>query len=74
MARGRQGDYDDEDDPESSTYFRNQAAQGQKRQKAPFFKYSKKKKGYGNTGANSKGSVICSSHISSSHLEINFTS
>ncbi|KAM7414553.1 hypothetical protein PAMA_019392 [Pampus argenteus] len=55
VTRGRQGDYDDEDDTESSNYFSNQAAQGQKRKKAPFFKYSKKKKGYGNTSANSKG-------------------
>lgn len=54
-TRGRQGDYDDEDDIESSTYFRNKAAQGQKRKKAPFFKYSKKKKGHGNTSTNSKG-------------------
>ncbi|XP_068459015.1 recQ-like DNA helicase BLM isoform X2 [Clinocottus analis] len=44
----------DEDDTESSTYFR-QSAQGQKRKKAPFFKYSKKRKPYGNTSANSKG-------------------
>ncbi|KAM7396702.1 hypothetical protein PAMP_019725 [Pampus punctatissimus] len=55
VTRGRQGDYNDEDDTESSTYFGHQAAQGQKRKKAPFFKYSKKKKGYGNTSANSKG-------------------
>ncbi|XP_062276642.1 recQ-like DNA helicase BLM [Scomber scombrus] len=59
MARGRQGDYDDED-PESSTYFRNQAAQGQKRKKAPFFKYSKKKK------ANSKGRGYSSNKSGSS--------
>ncbi|KAM6925838.1 recQ-like DNA helicase BLM isoform 1-T1 [Lycodopsis pacificus] len=44
-----------EDDPESSTYFRSQSAQGQKRKKAPFFNYSKKRKPYGNTSANSKG-------------------
>ncbi|XP_029009012.1 recQ-like DNA helicase BLM isoform X2 [Betta splendens] len=55
-ARGRARiDYDDEDDAESSTYFRREAAQGQKRKKAPFFKYSKKKKGYGNSSYNSKG-------------------
>ncbi|XP_038562165.1 Bloom syndrome protein homolog isoform X1 [Micropterus salmoides] len=55
-TRGRsQGDYNDEDDTESSTYFHNQAAQGQKRKKAPFFKYSKKRKAYGNTSTNSKG-------------------
>ncbi|XP_067356804.1 recQ-like DNA helicase BLM isoform X1 [Channa argus] len=47
-------DYDDQDDTESSTYFRNEPAQGKKRKKAPFFKYSKKKK-YGNASANSKG-------------------
>lgn len=44
-----------EDDPESSTYFRSQSAQGRKRKKAPFFNYSKKRKPYGNTSANSKG-------------------
>ncbi|XP_039989571.1 Bloom syndrome protein homolog isoform X2 [Xiphias gladius] len=55
-TRGRAHiDYDDEDDTESSTYFRNQAAQGQKRKKGPFFKYSKKRKGYGNQSSNSKG-------------------
>ncbi|XP_070763765.1 recQ-like DNA helicase BLM [Enoplosus armatus] len=54
MTRGHaQIDYDDED--ESSNYFRGQATQGQKRKKAPFFKYSKKRKGYGNTSAGSKG-------------------
>ncbi|XP_028287006.1 Bloom syndrome protein homolog isoform X2 [Parambassis ranga] len=46
---------DDEDNTESSTYFRKAASQGQKRKKAPFFKYSKKKKGNGNTSYNSKG-------------------
>lgn len=45
----------EDDDTESSTYFRNQSAQGQKRKKAPFFKYSKKKKGYGNQSYSSKG-------------------
>ncbi|XP_026222195.1 Bloom syndrome protein homolog isoform X2 [Anabas testudineus] len=55
-TRGRARiDYDDDDETESSTYFRNEAAQGQKRKKAPFFKYSKKRKGYGNTSVNSKG-------------------
>ncbi|XP_051237812.1 recQ-like DNA helicase BLM isoform X1 [Dicentrarchus labrax] len=54
-TRGRTGDYDDEDDTESSTYFRDQAPQGQKRKKAPFFKYSKKRKAYGNSSTNSKG-------------------
>lgn len=55
-TRGRSRvEYDDEDDTESSTYFRNQTTQGQKRKKAPFFKYSKKKKAYGNTSSNSKG-------------------
>ncbi|XP_022057037.1 recQ-like DNA helicase BLM isoform X2 [Acanthochromis polyacanthus] len=55
-TRGRARiDYDDEDDAESSTYFRNKAAQGQKRKKAPFFKYSKKKKAFGNSGSSYKG-------------------
>nr|XP_020466938.1 Bloom syndrome protein isoform X2 [Monopterus albus] len=55
-TRGRTSvDFNDEDDTESSTYFRNQAPQGQKRKKAPFFQYSKKRKGYGNTSASSKG-------------------
>ncbi|KAM7003430.1 recQ-like DNA helicase BLM [Tautogolabrus adspersus] len=54
-TRGRSAiDYDDED-TESSSYFPNNAKQGQKRKKAPFFKYSKKKKAYGNTSTNSKG-------------------
>uniref|UniRef100_A0A8C2XBQ5 RecQ-like DNA helicase BLM n=1 Tax=Cyclopterus lumpus TaxID=8103 RepID=A0A8C2XBQ5_CYCLU len=43
---------DNEDDTESSTYFHSQSAQGQKRKKAPFFKYSKKRK-----SGNSKGSL-----------------
>ncbi|XP_060932608.1 recQ-like DNA helicase BLM isoform X2 [Limanda limanda] len=56
MTRGRANiNYDEEDDTESSTYFRNQSAQGQKRKKAPFFKSSKKRKGYNNAGSNSKG-------------------
>uniref|UniRef100_A0A3Q2D7D7 BLM RecQ like helicase n=1 Tax=Cyprinodon variegatus TaxID=28743 RepID=A0A3Q2D7D7_CYPVA len=42
---------------ESSTYFCNQPAQGQKRKKAPFFKYSKKRKGYGKQSYSSKGYV-----------------
>ncbi|KAM4734184.1 recQ-like DNA helicase BLM isoform 2-T2 [Anableps anableps] len=45
----------EDDDTESSTYFREQSAQGQKRKKAPFFKYSKKKKGYSNQSYSSKG-------------------
>ncbi|KAM9377443.1 recQ-like DNA helicase BLM [Pholidichthys leucotaenia] len=45
----------DDDDMESSTYFRCQAGRGQKRKKAPFFKYSKKKKAFGNTSSTSKG-------------------
>ncbi|XP_010727693.3 Bloom syndrome protein homolog isoform X2 [Larimichthys crocea] len=53
-TRGRTWE-DDEDNTESSTYFHNQAAQGQKRKKAPFFKYSKKRKGYNNTSSSSKG-------------------
>ncbi|XP_037834201.1 Bloom syndrome protein homolog isoform X2 [Kryptolebias marmoratus] len=44
-----------DDESESSTYFRNQAARGQKRKKAPFFNYSKKRKGYGNASSTSKG-------------------
>ncbi len=77
MTRGcAQIDYDDEDDTESSTYFRNQSAQGQKRKKAPFFKYSKKRKGYGNTSGNSKGFVVFLSHVLSSswgsHLAVIF--
>uniref|UniRef100_A0A3Q4HX61 RecQ-like DNA helicase BLM n=1 Tax=Neolamprologus brichardi TaxID=32507 RepID=A0A3Q4HX61_NEOBR len=54
----------DEDDTESSTYFRNKSAQGQKRKKAPFFKYSKKKKGCGNTSSSSKGNKSWSSSSS----------
>lgn len=50
-------EYGGEDDTES-TYFSDRPVQGQKRKKAPFFKYSKKKKGYGNTSSNSKGSVV----------------
>lgn len=46
---------DDDDDPESSNYFRKGAGQGQKRKKAPFFKYSKKRKGYGGSSGTSKG-------------------
>uniref|UniRef100_A0A672I2W6 RecQ-like DNA helicase BLM n=1 Tax=Salarias fasciatus TaxID=181472 RepID=A0A672I2W6_SALFA len=66
-TRGRSGiEYSDDDDAGSSTYFRKQGAQGQKRKKAPFFKYSKKKKGYGNSSASSKGCVLCSYLISSS--------
>lgn len=57
-------DDDDDDDAESSTYFPNQAARGQKRKKAPFFKYSKKKKGYNNTSYNSKGSVYRNVYLS----------
>lgn len=55
-TRGRSRiEYEEEDNSESSTYFRSKTTQGQKRKKAPFFKYSKKKKAYGNTSANSKG-------------------
>uniref|UniRef100_A0A8C8DMF5 RecQ-like DNA helicase BLM n=1 Tax=Oryzias sinensis TaxID=183150 RepID=A0A8C8DMF5_9TELE len=50
-TRGRTQDEDDE----SSTYFSNRSAQGQKRKKAPFFKYSKKRKGFGNASSNSRG-------------------
>uniref|UniRef100_A0A669C8H9 RecQ-like DNA helicase BLM n=1 Tax=Oreochromis niloticus TaxID=8128 RepID=A0A669C8H9_ORENI len=62
-ARGRTRG-NDEDDTESSTYFRNKSAQGQKRKKAPFFKYSKKKKGCGNTSSSSKGNKSWSSSSS----------
>lgn len=68
IGRAR-GDYDD-DDTDSSTYFRNQTTQGHKRKKAPFFKYSKKRKGYGNTSSNSKGSVVCLFHILSSYFTL----
>ncbi|XP_029992855.1 Bloom syndrome protein homolog isoform X3 [Sphaeramia orbicularis] len=48
--------FDEEEDSESSTYFRKQGAQGQKRKKGPFFKYSKKRKAYGNSNTSySKG-------------------
>ncbi|CAJ1056741.1 Bloom syndrome protein homolog isoform X1 [Xyrichtys novacula] len=47
--------YDDDEDEESSSYFHNQAQHGKKRKKAPFFKYSKKRKSYSNTSTNSKG-------------------
>ncbi len=55
---------------ESSSYFCNQRAQGQKRKKAPFFKYSKKRKAYSNTSSSSKGSVVSVPHfiICCSHL------
>uniref|UniRef100_A0A665VCL3 RecQ-like DNA helicase BLM n=1 Tax=Echeneis naucrates TaxID=173247 RepID=A0A665VCL3_ECHNA len=71
-TRGRANiEYDDEgDDDESSTYFRNQSTQGQKRKKAPFFKYSKKRKGQGNTSSYSKGSV---GSYFSIQFEIKFT-
>ncbi|MEQ2240854.1 hypothetical protein ILYODFUR_019332 [Ilyodon furcidens] len=45
----------EDDSTESSTYFRNQPAQGQKRKKGPFFNYSKKRKAYGNQSCSSKG-------------------
>ncbi|XP_047204676.1 Bloom syndrome protein homolog isoform X2 [Girardinichthys multiradiatus] len=45
----------EDDSTESSTYFRNQTAQGQKRKKGPFFNYSKKRKAYGNQSCSSKG-------------------
>lgn len=58
MTRGRSRVHylDEDDDTGSSTYFRKQGAQGQKRKKAPFFKYSKKRKGYGNPSSSSKSS------------------
>uniref|UniRef100_A0A671XJR9 RecQ-like DNA helicase BLM n=1 Tax=Sparus aurata TaxID=8175 RepID=A0A671XJR9_SPAAU len=55
-------DYDDDEDAESSTYFSNRAPRGQKRKKAPFFQYSKKKKG----NYNSKGRGYSSNRSSSS--------
>lgn len=58
---------DSEDDTESSTYFNNKPAQGQKRKKAPFFKYSKKKKAYGNSSGNSKGRGYSSNKSFSSY-------
>uniref|UniRef100_A0A8D3DWU9 RecQ-like DNA helicase BLM n=1 Tax=Scophthalmus maximus TaxID=52904 RepID=A0A8D3DWU9_SCOMX len=63
-TRGRANiDYDDDDDTESSTYFRNQGAQGRKRKKAPFFQYSKRK-AYGNASSNSRGNKSWSSSAS----------
>lgn len=50
--------HDNDDESESSTYFSDQAARGQKRKKAPFFKFSKKRKGYSNTSSNFKGCVV----------------
>uniref|UniRef100_A0A8C6L9U3 RecQ-like DNA helicase BLM n=1 Tax=Nothobranchius furzeri TaxID=105023 RepID=A0A8C6L9U3_NOTFU len=47
--------HDDRDDLESSSYFCNQPARGQKRKKAPFFKYSKKRKGYSSSGSSARG-------------------
>uniref|UniRef100_A0A3B3ZU86 ATP-dependent DNA helicase n=1 Tax=Periophthalmus magnuspinnatus TaxID=409849 RepID=A0A3B3ZU86_9GOBI len=48
-------DDDYEEEAESSTYFNKRAGQGQKRKKAPFFKFSKKRKGYSGSSGNSKG-------------------
>uniref|UniRef100_A0A667WHV5 ATP-dependent DNA helicase n=1 Tax=Myripristis murdjan TaxID=586833 RepID=A0A667WHV5_9TELE len=45
-----------EEQTDESNYFSEHAAQGQKRKKAPFFKYAKKKKGFPNKNTNSKGS------------------
>ncbi|XP_077373066.1 recQ-like DNA helicase BLM isoform X2 [Festucalex cinctus] len=54
-TRGREAvDYEDDDD-DSSAYFRGQSAQGQKRKKMPFFKYNKKRKGFGGAGSSSRG-------------------
>uniref|UniRef100_A0A3B5ADX8 RecQ-like DNA helicase BLM n=1 Tax=Stegastes partitus TaxID=144197 RepID=A0A3B5ADX8_9TELE len=64
-TRGRTSvNYEDDEDTESSTYFRSKASQGQKRKKAPFFKYSKKKKAYGNSSSGSKGNKSWSSSSS----------
>ncbi|XP_029910141.1 Bloom syndrome protein homolog isoform X2 [Myripristis murdjan] len=54
-TRGRTHEYDDYGDDTESNYFSEHAAQGQKRKKAPFFKYAKKKKGFPNKNTNSKG-------------------
>lgn len=62
-TRGRTHEYDDYGDDTESNYFSEHAAQGQKRKKAPFFKYAKKKKGFPNKNTNSKGSVVCVSHF-----------
>ncbi|KAM4553529.1 recQ-like DNA helicase BLM [Fundulus diaphanus] len=56
----------EDDDTESSTYFSNQSAAGRKRKKAPFFKYSKKRKGYGNQSYSSKGRGYSNNKSSSS--------
>uniref|UniRef100_A0A3Q2Q7M4 RecQ-like DNA helicase BLM n=1 Tax=Fundulus heteroclitus TaxID=8078 RepID=A0A3Q2Q7M4_FUNHE len=56
----------EDDDTESSTYFSNQSAAGRKRKKAPFFKYSKKRKGYGNQGYSSRGRGYSNNKSSSS--------
>ncbi|XP_077425700.1 recQ-like DNA helicase BLM isoform X2 [Vanacampus margaritifer] len=53
-TRGRSA-VDDEDDDDSSAYFRGQSARGQKRKKMPFFKYNKKRKGFGGAGSSSRG-------------------
>ncbi|KAM6936936.1 recQ-like DNA helicase BLM [Xenentodon cancila] len=63
-TRGRM--YDDDDDTASSSYFHRQPSQGQKRKKAPFFKYSKKRKGYNGTSSNYKGRVNSSNKSGSS--------
>ena len=74
VGRTHRGYDDDEEDAESSTYFSNQAPQGKKRKKAPFFKYSKKRKGYSNTSYNSKGCVGFVSYLITSHVAIHLFS
>ncbi|XP_034541573.1 Bloom syndrome protein homolog isoform X2 [Notolabrus celidotus] len=54
-TRGRTAEDYEDGEEESSSYFVSQGKQGQKRKKAPFFKYSKKRKSYSNTSTNSKG-------------------
>ncbi|XP_028306953.1 Bloom syndrome protein homolog isoform X3 [Gouania willdenowi] len=58
---------DEEEDTESSVYFHKESTQGQKRKKAPFFKYSKKRKAYNNnTASSSKGRGYSSGRSGSS--------
>ncbi|XP_072291066.1 recQ-like DNA helicase BLM isoform X2 [Eucyclogobius newberryi] len=70
-SRGRPNsnfNYEDDHDEEaeSSSYFGKRAGQGQKRKKGPFFKYSKKRKGYSGSNGNYRGRGSSSSTRSSS--------
>ncbi|KAM3870622.1 recQ-like DNA helicase BLM [Diretmus argenteus] len=66
VTRGRA--QEDDYEAASSSYFSDQAAQGKKRKKGPFFKYAKKKKGYANNkNTNAKGSVVGNKSWSSSN-------